>query len=96
MPIKTEAKDLGDFLENLGEQCAIRYVTPGSQERQFQVIGGPRFVQRVLEEFLQDASMLELDLVLASGQRVRLKRRIAVPAGHRTVAAASCEPPPAL
>jgi hypothetical protein len=70
---KTEAEDLGDLLENLGDTFSIHYVTRGSKEREFRVIGAPRFAQRLLDEFLQDASMLALSVVSPDGRRVRLK-----------------------
>jgi len=81
MPSKTEAKDIGDLLENLGETFAIHYMTAGSKQRQIQVIGGPGFARQILDEFLQDASMLEVALVLPGGQWVRLKKWTAEPAG---------------
>jgi hypothetical protein len=39
---KTQAEDLGDLLENLGETFSIRFAAKDGKERQFQVIGGPR------------------------------------------------------
>jgi len=63
MLTKTEAEDLGDLLENLGESFAIHYVTTGGAGRRFEVIGKSGFVQQVLDEMLQDANLLELALV---------------------------------
>jgi hypothetical protein len=40
MLTKTEAEDIGDLLENLGETISIQYVSKGSKEREFRVIGG--------------------------------------------------------
>jgi len=73
MLIKSKTEVLGDLLERLGESFSIGYVAKGSKERQFHVIGGPRFARRVLCEFLQDTSMLELSAISADGRRVRLK-----------------------